>query len=710
MKLFKPLLFVNLLSPLFVFSQNNESIDSLIQVYEKSTDDTEKFKAALHAASLLNLELETEKATDYLQKANQYLDSTKLYQYAYYLLTEGNILANENYPDSAEQKYLSALSISEKLNDECMNVASHAALGTLYSYQSKVYLSNSYWFNCIPYYQKTNDLAGLQTAYNEIGFNYSIYDEYDLSNVYYLLLYDLAAERNDIEGMSTALINSGYSHEMLGEYDKALDQYRKSVPLHQAMGIEEYVAYSYVLMGTVFAKTDQIDSAFYYLGLSNEILVEKDDKYGLSYVHYGYSLLYEKTGDLQKSESHAREGLRFSQESFFIANEIKVLDQLHKICYKQKKYQPAYESYQQFIYLRDSLKNPLNSREIAGLEYKYEYQNLHLADSLKFQEEQHIAQIQHKEELRRYWIYAIAGITLLSLLLIFMVAMIRNAKIRKLKNQELSEKNEEIAKQKMEVETAHFELKIKNQEVLDSITYAKRIQSAILPPAKIVKEYLQQSFILYLPKDIVAGDFYWLEQKNSKTLFAVADCTGHGVPGAMVSVVCNNGLNRSVREHGLTDPGKILDKTREIVIQEFEKSEEVVKDGMDIALCSLDGNVLQYAGANNPLWIIRKGAQEVEEIKADKQPIGKYASEKSFTTHTVQLHAGDTIYIFSDGFTDQFGGEKKKKYKAANLKKMLLSIQQYSMDEQKNRVAENFETWKGSIEQLDDVCLIGVRF
>ena len=249
----------------------------------------------------------------------------------------------------------------------------------------------------------------------------------------------------------------------------------------------------------------------------------------------------------------------------------------------------------------------------------------------------------------------------------------------------------------------------RNREILDSISYAKRIQAAILPPFKLVKEYLENSFILYKPKDIVAGDFYWIEHKDGKILFAAADCTGHGVPGAMVSVICNNGLNRSVREFGLTDPGEILDKTREIILQEFEKSEDEVRDGMDIALCSLDGRKLRYAGANNPLWIIKKGGDTVVEIRPDKQPIGAYEITNSFTTHEVELAEGDTIYIFSDGYADQFGGEKGKKFKAANFKRLLLSIQNESMERQREITNEAFESWKGSIEQVDDVCLIGVR-
>ncbi|MBL4669025.1 MAG: tetratricopeptide repeat protein, partial [Flavobacteriales bacterium] len=202
----------------------------------------------------------------------------------------------------------------------------------------------------------------------------------------------------------------------------------------------------------------------------------------------------------------------------------------------------------------------------------------------------------------------------------------------------------------------------KNKEITDSITYAKRIQNAIFPPAKVVKEFLEESFILYKPKDIVAGDFYWLEHKDGKVLFAVADCTGHGVPGAMVSVVCNNALNRSVREYGMIGPGEILTKTREIVVQEFGRSDEDVKDGMDIALCSLEGKTLEYAGAHNPLWVIRKG--EILETKADKQPIGQFDNLKPYITHSFELQKADSIYIFSDGYVDQFGGEKGKKFKS----------------------------------------------
>jgi serine phosphatase RsbU (regulator of sigma subunit) len=263
-------------------------------------------------------------------------------------------------------------------------------------------------------------------------------------------------------------------------------------------------------------------------------------------------------------------------------------------------------------------------------------------------------------------------------------------------------------------------LKASNDEIKASINYAKRIQQAILPSMSLIKTHLPQSFIYYKPKDIVAGDFYWmhvLPQPNGwdidgdVVLFAAADCTGHGVPGAMVSVVCNNALNQSVKEFGNSAPGLVLLKTRELVIETFSESIEKVQDGMDVAICSLNTKTheLQYAGANNPLWILRKGTTEVEELKADKYHIGKCDMMKPFTNHTIKLEKGDTIYLFSDGYVDQFGGPRGKKFMTAKFKTLILSIQNKSMDEQKTILNESFNGWKGDLEQVDDVCVIGVK-
>jgi serine phosphatase RsbU (regulator of sigma subunit) len=329
------------------------------------------------------------------------------------------------------------------------------------------------------------------------------------------------------------------------------------------------------------------------------------------------------------------------------------------------------------------------------------------------------------------WVFMTLSIVLALLMLFW---------LQKIQVKKLNEKNiqlENIVQQRtLEISLQKTLLEEKNTEILDSINYAKRIQNAILPPGRIVKEYLQQSFILYKPKDIVAGDFYWLEvttpippplegakgvvsnEEEQVIFFAAADCTGHGVPGAMVSVICNNGLNRSVREYHIKETGKILDKTREIVIQEFEKSDEEVKDGMDISICGLNlaTKQLQWSGANNPLWLIRNG--ELIEYKPDKQPIGKFEHPEPFTTHIIDLIEGDTIYIFTDGFADQFGGEKGKKFMYKPFKNLLLEIQPLDMMKQKEVIEQTFEDWKswkvdGEIiretEQIDDVCIIGFR-
>ncbi|MBL7931139.1 MAG: SpoIIE family protein phosphatase [Bacteroidia bacterium] len=254
-------------------------------------------------------------------------------------------------------------------------------------------------------------------------------------------------------------------------------------------------------------------------------------------------------------------------------------------------------------------------------------------------------------------------------------------------------------------------LEHRNKQIVDSIEYAKYIQDAILPPMNTVKTHLEESFVFYKPKDIVAGDFYWIDpQPDGSVLFAAADATGHGVPGAMVSVVCTNALNLAVKEFKLADPGLILNKTREIITDCFQKPGTNVMDGMDISLChiSADKRTLKWAGANNPLWLINNTG-EITEIKANKQPVGRTSNPQPFKTHILNLEKGDCFYLFTDGYADQFGGEKAKKYMQKRLKEFLLSIYKKPMELQRELIAHNIEKWKGNLEQVDDICFAGVR-
>lgn len=271
---------------------------------------------------------------------------------------------------------------------------------------------------------------------------------------------------------------------------------------------------------------------------------------------------------------------------------------------------------------------------------------------------------------------------------------------------------EKVHERTFELQSQKEMVEEKNREIVDSINYALRLQRAIIPTESKVKSALPGSFVLFKPKDIVSGDFYWMNEIDQKVLIAAIDCTGHGVPGAMVSVVGANGLNRCIKEFNLKRPSEILDQLTKIVKETFESGEDKVKDGMDGALLSVDlaNRKIEYAGANNPLWIIRKDANELEEIKANKQPIGDFDHSVPFTNHEIQLAEGDQIYIFSDGYVDQFGGPKGKKFKYKTLQKLLFDNREKPMVEQKESLERTFTSWKGELEQLDDVCIIGIKF
>ena len=254
-----------------------------------------------------------------------------------------------------------------------------------------------------------------------------------------------------------------------------------------------------------------------------------------------------------------------------------------------------------------------------------------------------------------------------------------------------------IKSQNLIIEKQKHVVEEKNLDITKSIEYALRIQSAILPPLKIVKQNIEDSFILYLPKEIVAGDFYWMEASNDTVLFAACDCTGHGIPGAMMTVVCHNALNRAVREYNLKQPAEILNKTAQIVANNFSSSEIDINDGMDISLCAF--NFKTRIVQNNQLT----------ETKADKQPIGRFHDYKEFTNHKFSLNVGDSIYLITDGFSDQYGGERKKKLTRKKFKELIVSYQHLSMIKQGEALNDFILNYKGDEDQIDDILVMGVK-
>ncbi len=510
---------------------------------------------------------------------------------------------------------------------------------------------------------------------------------------------------NDQYGTANTLANIGMLQNQRGNTEYALLSLNRSLELYKKVNSLDGQAWVNNIIGNIYNDDQKLDLAKKYFqeGYENSlechsIDFEINSLINLGAIHKKMDKPSESINYWQKAHALA---LKHSKPSYLLTTSRYLSGYLEQ----KGDTKNALLYLKQMIAIKDSLNNSENMKAIGKLESQYD-----------FDKEQAIQSSLHEQELNAQKAIAVAeqkqqniiltSVTIgLIIFLVFSVFLYNRFRI--------TNKQKHLIAQQKELVMA------KNKEILDSIKYAKRIQAAVLPAKATFNKLLPDSFIIYKPKDIVAGDFYWLEHKNDKIMVAACDCTGHGVPGAMVSVICNNGMNRSVREHNITAPDEILNKTREIVVQEFDKSEESVNDGMDLALISFaysgDKVALEFAGANNSLLIAKKDADYIEEVEGDKQPIGAFDDFKPYNKHRLILNKGDMVYLFTDGYKDQFGGEEiyknksGKKFKGNRLKKLLLSIKDKNTKEQKRILEEEFDKWKGSLDQIDDVCAIGIR-
>ena len=615
---------------------------------------------------------------------------------------------------TCEEWMMKSLAIYEKADDKDGMANTYNNLGNIHYYQGDYKPAIDFWTQSLKMKEESGDKLGMANTLNNIGNIYKAQNDHVKAIDYYNQSLDIYKELDEPDGMITTSSNLAGIYLDLGQIEEARIRYRMCYEMSLALDDKNGISDSYNGLGLVYKALDKLDSAEIYFNQSLALRETIGDAKGTAETLNHLATIYFEKGNI-------KDAIQFSERSMDLGKEMNSLthiktaaELLWKINKKINNTGKALEMYELYIQIRDTLQSEENRMEIMRHEFEYQYEKQVAADSILAAESNKIkdAELYTKNlesKQRKMQNYILLGILAFTLIL----GGIIFHRFRVTKTQKGI-----IESQKSQVDQAYDILEIKNREITDSIKYAQRIQNAILPANKHIKDCLKDSFILYQPKDIVAGDFYWLEQRDGKILFAASDCTGHGVPGAMVSVICVNGLNRAVRENGLTEPGKILDKTREIVIAEFEKSDDDVKDGMDISLCSLSTDTMQleWAGANNPLWIFRYDKQQIEEIKPDKQPIGKVENPAAFTTHQIKVNKGDIIYLITDGYKDQFGGENLpdgrvggKKFKAAHLKKLLLSIHHESMETQKKILADTFETWKGNLEQVDDVCILGVR-
>jgi len=711
-------------------SSKERKIDSLQNVIKKASHDSIVLKAWQKWDDLIyisdpKLDQELNQKIDSLSALNLKKELSKK-EKKFFLEKKSTALNNLGIIawDNAEYKksiefHLKSLKIRREIGDKKGEASSLNNIGLNYKSQGDYDKTLEYYTKSLLIQEKTGYQPGISSSLNNIGNLFWETGDFDKAIEYYNKSLVIQEKSGDKKGMSVTMNNLGNIYDDQKKLDKAIEYFNKSVILKEEIGDAKGLAITFNNIGAVYSSKNDYSKAISYFQKSIAKGEESGDKQGLatSYTHLGRAYF---------NMNNLNEALLYGEKAFKIAVEIESINEkrnssqlLYEIFKKNKNHKEALAKFEEFIASRDTMLSENNKNHLLKLEFKMAYQKQAAADSVKNAEKQKLADVEMAKQKaeadkteaelknKRFQQYGLIGG--LIMLIVFLGFLYNRFRMTNKQKKIIELQKTEVENQKLVVEQAHSQLEEKNNEILDSIKYAKRIQEAILPSRTSLNENLKNGFVLYKPKDIVAGDFYWFEKYKNKLFLAAADCTGHGVPGAMVSVVCSNALSKALLEEGITDTGKILDRTRELVIEKFSKSEENVQDGMDISLVSfnLDFTDVHWSGANNPLWIVRNN--ELIEIKPDKQPIGNYSNSKPFTSHSIEILKGDSIYLFTDGYQDQFGGDRGKKFKAAKFKEILLSIQNQNMEEQKNFINNAFEKWRGEIEQNDDVCVIGVR-
>ncbi|MBI3518725.1 MAG: tetratricopeptide repeat protein [Bacteroidetes bacterium] len=581
--------------------------------------------------------------------------------------------------------HLKALKIREKINDVRGIARSHLGIGTIYEFTGKYETALSYKLKAKKLFEQARDTAFVGFTCSHIAGIYFTMGKIKEAEAYNTQALTLFRKINNFTGMSDAYTQAGMIFEYGKNYSDAINNYEGSLQSNTLLGLKDRVISSNIDLGRVYIKINKADIANQYLEDALQLSKQTGSKLHLSEI---YQLFYKRDSAMQH-------------------------------------FGPALTNYQMYIKYEDSLVNQKSSEEMAKLQLKFESEK---ADEIKKLEEEKKESIRKNNEQRQKLIlYSV--VTVLLLVLAFSFFIFRSYKQKQKVNSELLLKNEIIEKQKQLVEE-------KQTEILDSINYAKRIQYSLLASEKLLNENLSTPkegsetgggyFVFFKPKDVVSGDFYWGSKLgNGNFALVTADSTGHGVPGSIMSMLNISCLNEAINTDKLTQPAEILNAVRKKIINHLSNdgSVEGGKDGMDCSLVSFDfkNKKLAYAAANNPVWVIRslssfkadvRRKEDVEFISlvADRMPVGKHDKDSiPFTQHEFDLQSGDMIYTLTDGFPDQFGGPKGKKFKYKQLEELLISVSHKSIKEQEQALRHVFEDWKGHLEQVDDVCIIGVR-
>ncbi|MHB8260341.1 MAG: tetratricopeptide repeat protein [Bacteroidia bacterium] len=571
--------------------------------------------------------------------------------------------------------------------------------GLVYRHLGNYTKAVEYFLNSIKYHSERNDVYGLSSVYNNLGNTYSDMHLNNEALKHHLLALKIEIKINDKRGIQSSYSNIGNVYADMEKPDSALYYYKKSLELINSQD-KETLASLYDNLGYTYNTLAMYDSSLKYLGKSYLLFNELGDGPGMVNSTFSLARLYFSLNNFPQAEKYSLEGLAIATKTNQKSGERDAYKQLAKIYQAQKKYQKSIE----YFVIYDSLDNHLaevnSAQKIADLRTTFEIEKKQTEiEKLKQKETIQALAIENQQSrINRQRLGLILASLSGLLALGFVWLLFKSNKQRKKDNQLLKEQKEIITQ--------------KNKEVTDSINYARRIQQAVLTGEDVWNKISKENFILFKPKDIVSGDFYWAYiSPNGRCIWAAADCTGHGVPGGFMSMLGNSFLNEIVIENHIYKADEILNRLREKVIRALEqKGGHEQKDGMDIALCVWNkvDNTLEFAGANNSACIVRNN--ELIELKPDKMPIGSYITgNKKFTSKSFKLQAMDVVYLSSDGFPDQFGGKNGKKFKYKQMEELLINHSEKPLTEQKEILETSFSTWKGSLEQVDDVMLIGVR-
>ena len=538
---------------------------------------------------------------------------------------------------------------------------------------------------------------GEAAAYTTIADVYSTMGNVENAELYYNKSIQLARDMHDSIALASVLLNAGDFYFNNDQYEKALEYVEESGPIFRKFNHKTGTAYYLGNSAMIYTKLGADSLALDRFNQAVAILEEMEDLYPVS-VYLAYmSDIYLRKDDVSGALDYALKSLKMA-EDYNLREQISDANlQLSKVYEQAGDSEKALDYYKNYIIYRDSLKNIETVQQMADLRTNYEVSQKQVEVDLLNQK---------RKNQRNLNIAAAAG----SLLFILLAIGLFN------RYNYIRRTSVKIRAQRDEIESQRDLVVVQKNEIVDSINYAQKIQSALLPTESNIAGLLNEYFIFYRPRDIVSGDFYWIKQVGHLVVIAAADCTGHGVPGAFMSLLGISYLNEIVQNGEITRANQVLDQVRSKIIDSLRQrgAREDTKDGMDLALCMLDKDrhLMQFSGANNPLYLIRKGdgKPRLVEYHADRMPIGYYqGEEKPFTSHNVRLEKGDTIYLFTDGFLDQKGGEHNRKFMRKGFKNLLLEISKEPMAEQKAILDRTLSDWMGNNPQTDDILVIGVR-